>query len=65
MATIPLMKFSCNGGIRSPKRAYTTDATAHRQAASKAAISPLKSVMENLKKLLKIVFNTFLSSEII
>ncbi len=52
IATIPLIKFSCNGGIRSPKRPYNTEAIAHKQAADKAAISPFHA---NFEKILKII----------
>jgi hypothetical protein len=59
IATMPLIKFSCNGGMRSPKRPYTTDAIAHKQAADNAAISPSKPVNGNINKILKIIYTPF------
>jgi hypothetical protein len=55
IAIIPLIKFSCSGGILCPKSPYITDAIAHKQAADSAATSPLPSVSAIIKKLLKII----------
>ncbi len=56
IATIPLVKFSFSGGILCPTIPYTTEAIAHKQAANKAATSPLPLVIIKIKELLKIQY---------
>ncbi len=53
---MPAIAFSCNA----PKRLYITDLTAYKRAPNKAAILPVRSVVADLKKILKIIsINTF------
>ena len=58
---MPLIKFSCKGGMRCPNTPYTTEAIAQKPAADKAANSPVPLVKPITKKLLKMILTPQLS----